>query len=376
MKICPKCAQSFADGFKYCPRDATELVKYDLRTRIHTRDDFQFLLKNESLVKRLRREVAEAIDQLKRHPSRYLITLLQGEGTNYRRRRLLQAGMATAVIFYTSILLAVLLVGLFNSPFSSEEAVAAPTSEPPNDYVRIVIPTSKELAEESNTSNRGLLGGSLPQIRRARGGGGGNDGARSRRGGPPDASLNPQVARPNLDPPRIPNPTLIIRPTVYADPSTLKHFAGPIGEVTGAIDAPSRGPGKGTGIGPGNGPGYGPGEDGNTGGNKMRMGGGPTNGTSDTILTATGDLRPTIIYKEKAKYTEEARQNRVQGSVVLSAVFGADGRLSDIRTVHGLPNGLTEAAIEAAQHIRFRPAMRQGRPVSVRFNLEFNFALY
>src|SRR5207244_943787 len=32
-------------------------------------------------------------------------------------------------------------------------------------------------------------------------------------------------------------------------------------------------------------------------------------------------LKPTILYRENAKYTMEARQNRVEGLVVLSIVF-------------------------------------------------------
>ena len=34
MKVCPKCGQSFADGFTYCPKDTARLAKYDLRARI------------------------------------------------------------------------------------------------------------------------------------------------------------------------------------------------------------------------------------------------------------------------------------------------------------------------------------------------------
>ena len=90
----------------------------------------------------------------------------------------------------------------------------------------------------------------------------------------------------------------------------------------------------------------------------------------------TASLRPTILYKERAKYTEAARENRIQGTVVLSLVFGADGRISDIRVVHGQPYGLTEEAIAAAYKIRFNPATREGRPVSVRSRLEYNFTLY
>ena len=83
-----------------------------------------------------------------------------------------------------------------------------------------------------------------------------------------------------------------------------------------------------------------------------------------------------ILSKERAKYTEEARQNRIQGTVVLSVIFGADGRIHDIRAVHSLPCGLTEEAMAVAQRIRFNPAVRGGKPVSVRSTLEYNFALY
>jgi TonB family protein len=61
---------------------------------------------------------------------------------------------------------------------------------------------------------------------------------------------------------------------------------------------------------------------------------------------------------------------------MLTIVFGADGRIKDIRTVRGLPDGLTESAIEAAQKIRFHPALLKGQPVSVRATLEFTFNLY
>lgn len=90
----------------------------------------------------------------------------------------------------------------------------------------------------------------------------------------------------------------------------------------------------------------------------------------------SASLRPTILYREKARYTEEARQNKIQGTVILSVVYGVSGRISDIRVVRGLPNGLTVTAIDAAKKIRFRPAMRDGQPVSVRGNVEFNFSLY
>jgi TonB family protein len=96
---------------------------------------------------------------------------------------------------------------------------------------------------------------------------------------------------------------------------------------------------------------------------------------SETVHAMSSSLRPTITYKEQADYTPEARDKNVQGTVVLSVVFGADGKIGAIRVVSGLPYGLTEKAIEAARAIRFDPAMKDGKPVSVRGNLEFGFSL-
>jgi TonB family protein len=86
-------------------------------------------------------------------------------------------------------------------------------------------------------------------------------------------------------------------------------------------------------------------------------------------------LRPTILYREKAKYTQEAIDNKVEGTVVLSVVFSANGQIGAVRVIRGLPHGLTQKAIEAASKIRFEPAIKNGQPVNVRGMLEYTFKL-
>jgi TonB family protein len=85
---------------------------------------------------------------------------------------------------------------------------------------------------------------------------------------------------------------------------------------------------------------------------------------------------PIILYSERARYSEEARMNKIEGTVVLSVVFNVSGRISDVRTIAGLPYVLTENAIEAAKRLRFQPAARNGTPVSARGLLTFSFTLY
>jgi len=85
--------------------------------------------------------------------------------------------------------------------------------------------------------------------------------------------------------------------------------------------------------------------------------------------------KPQLRYRPKAEYTDEARRNRVEGEVELSVVFGKDGKIGEIRVLRSLPDGLTEAAVAAAQRIEFDPALKDGQPVNVRASIVFKFAL-
>ncbi|HKR02661.1 MAG TPA: energy transducer TonB [Pyrinomonadaceae bacterium] len=86
--------------------------------------------------------------------------------------------------------------------------------------------------------------------------------------------------------------------------------------------------------------------------------------------------RAFIVWWQDPQYTNEARRDKVHGTVVLRCVFGADGRLSNVKVVSGLKDGLTEKALEAALCLRFFPAEKDGRPVSQYIQIEYNFNLY
>jgi Gram-negative bacterial TonB protein C-terminal len=87
-------------------------------------------------------------------------------------------------------------------------------------------------------------------------------------------------------------------------------------------------------------------------------------------------LKPTILRKEKAGYTAEARAKGVEGTVVLSVVFPAHFPIPRVLgVIRGLPYGLSSEAVSAALRMRFHPAMKDGVPVNVRGNVEFDFKL-
>jgi TonB family protein len=70
-----------------------------------------------------------------------------------------------------------------------------------------------------------------------------------------------------------------------------------------------------------------------------------------------------ITYKPKPVYTEEARQLKLEGEVLLEVMFAANGQLHVNRVVRGLGHGLDEAAVAAAGKMRYKPALRNGVPV-------------
>ena len=90
-----------------------------------------------------------------------------------------------------------------------------------------------------------------------------------------------------------------------------------------------------------------------------------------------GETRAAIIKaKPRPQYTERARMNRVEGTVILNVTLAASGDVKNISVVKGLPQGLTRAAIEAARRIEFEPAVhREGGLLSQWVELEYVFSL-
>ena len=131
--------------------------------------------------------------------------------------------------------------------------------------------------------------------------------------------------------------------------------------------------------------GVGPGEDGNMGGGPKAPGGKgpggsdgnhPRSDPQQVFRISDVTQRVRVISKPEPQYTEEARKNQITGTVLLKAIFSESGGVTNIQAVRPLPGGLTEKAIAAARQIRFLPATRNGQPVSVYMQLEYNFNLY
>jgi len=98
--------------------------------------------------------------------------------------------------------------------------------------------------------------------------------------------------------------------------------------------------------------------------------------SSRTVATAAGaGSAVEIVSKPKPAYTEEARRLRIEGEVLIDVLFTAAGEVRVLRLVRGLGHGLDESAFDAARHIRFRAATRDGMPADAAATVRIVFSL-
>lgn len=361
------------------------------------------------LIERLAIQFAFAREELnrnwigfKRNPIKFLTCLIKTLGQRLRSflsTPYVVRALSTAItVVFCIVFTALLIERTLSKPGHEVENI----EEPPLEIVVFNLQKpSDDLGIGMNGTGRvgfqsgGRTGeGSSPTPQHAQGGGGGGDRTPlpSQGGKLPPPSLIPAAIpiAPPVNPPALPVAGIDIDPALWAD---LKQ---PVyGDPLSASQIPSKGPGtgegigsgSGTGIGDGGGPGYGPGIGGNMGTGVKQVGAGGSGGSSGEGGANDGRGRPggggggsleraRVLLKPEPQYTEDARKNQITGTVVLKVVFASSGEVVQIRALRTLPFGLTERAIAAARQIRFEPAKRDGRAVSVAMQLEYNFNLY
>ena len=81
-----------------------------------------------------------------------------------------------------------------------------------------------------------------------------------------------------------------------------------------------------------------------------------------------------LINKVEPVYPPLARNARVQGQVVLTAIISKDGTIQDLRVLSGHPL-LVQAALDAVRQWRYKPFLLSGEPVEVETTVTINFTL-
>jgi len=82
-----------------------------------------------------------------------------------------------------------------------------------------------------------------------------------------------------------------------------------------------------------------------------------------------------ITFKPRPVYTDEGRQLKIEGEVLLDVVFAASGQIRIVKVVRGLGHGLDESAVHAAEKIQFKPAQKDGQPADFEAVLHIEFQL-
>jgi TonB family protein len=88
-----------------------------------------------------------------------------------------------------------------------------------------------------------------------------------------------------------------------------------------------------------------------------------------------GVVGPKLLSKTEPEYTQQARDSKVQGTVVLYAEVSKTGAVENIKVVKGLDSGLDANAIAALKQWKFEPGTKDGKRVRVAATIEINFRL-
>jgi TonB family protein len=163
-------------------------------------------------------------------------------------------------------------------------------------------------------------------------------------GDPLGAAVNPNTSRPS---------TIAAVGKLENAPGTGQGAASPHAGLvaTGGFGSGAGNAPKGTGV----------------GGGTIATGGFGGNGTNSSAAPGPRIQQvhfspPEVLSEPRPQYTQEARLLGIQGEITLQVRFGVDGKVEVLRVVSGLGHGLDQEAALVAEQIRFKPAVKDGRP--------------
>lgn len=84
---------------------------------------------------------------------------------------------------------------------------------------------------------------------------------------------------------------------------------------------------------------------------------------------------PEVITKVNPVYPEMAREANVDGTVMVQALVGKDGKVHDVRVVKSIPL-LDQSAQDAVRQWVFKPALANNKPVAVWVGVPVRFSLH
>lgn len=319
------------------------------------------LIEQKGLVARLTEEFVRSWSELAQDPRGFIRAIFEDDTKDAKRSRRIRISLACALVAHVVVIALIAFLGWRH--------LVQPKEEVSNLKVDIVQFPPKSIDEPEAVIPHGKDGGG--------GGGGGNQSLMpATKGATPQMSPAPQIVKPLATP--VATPVLPVSPTIKGPESQPPPSGVAIGIPTGVqSDMPSPGTGTGDGIGEGKGPGAGNGKGpgsgpGGGGGTSTNPGNYGSPDAANAIPSVVDWRTPpksgytpfSWIYLARAIVTPEAQENKAVGTVLLKATFHSDGTITDIRVVNPVPF-MTEAAIEALERSKFRPATINGKPITL-----------
>jgi len=116
------------------------------------------------------------------------------------------------------------------------------------------------------------------------------------------------------------------------------------------------------------------------GGVSGRVAGGVVGGVpaaaGSRIYRVGGDVSsPKVVSKVDPEYTKEARDAKIEGTVVVQTEIHPDGRAHNTHVLRSLDPGLDHNAMDAISQWQFEPGKKDGQPVAVQATIEVNYKL-
>ena len=96
--------------------------------------------------------------------------------------------------------------------------------------------------------------------------------------------------------------------------------------------------------------------------------------TLKRVRVSQGVSEGLLVRKVQPQYPPLAKEAHIQGSVVLHAVIGKDGKVQQLQVESGHPM-LARAAIDAVKKWQYKPYMLNGQPVEIDTTITVNFQL-
>lgn len=101
-------------------------------------------------------------------------------------------------------------------------------------------------------------------------------------------------------------------------------------------------------------------------------------GKGNPLVAPEQDSPPTtngyVLTRVQPHYPEEARQQGVQGAIMLNALVGVDGSVQEVKVISGNPQ-LAQAATDAVRQWRFQPRLLRGQPARFEARIRILFLL-